>query len=167
FLLTMFQVHHGGFWKFALIYGGTLLGLAELARRVLPAEPMARNAYLIQGLLLTTAGLITKFSGLELALILATESVALLLAGQQRKNGTLLASAYIAALLAVGWGMDGLRQNETPGLWLGIGLGAIMMFNTFLAHRATLSANNVLLRTQPGFFTVLALAIWLAATYNN
>jgi hypothetical protein len=167
FLLTMFQVHHGGFWKFALIYGATLLALAELARRVLPTEPMAKNAYLIQGLLLATAGFITKYSGLELALILATESVALLLAGQQRKNRILLASAYIAALLAVGWGMDGLRLNETPGLWLGIGLGAIMMFNTFLAHRATLPANQVLVRPQPGFFTVLALAIWLAATYNN
>jgi hypothetical protein len=167
FLLTMLQVHHGGFWKFALIYGAALLALAELARRVLPTEPMAKDAYLIQGLLLATAGFITKFSGLELALILATESVALLLAGQQRKNRILLASAYIAALLAVGWGMDGLRQNETPGLWLGIGLGAIMMFNTFLAHRATLPANQVLLRPQPGYFTVLALAIWLAATYNN
>src|SRR5439155_6047736 len=114
-----------------------------------------------------TAGFITKFSGLELALILATESVVLLLAGQQRKNWILLVGAYVAALLSVGWGMDGMRQNETHGLWLGIGLGTMMMFNTFLAHRETLSANQALLRPQPGFFAALALAIWLAATYNN
>src|SRR5580765_6942992 len=86
FLLTMLQVQQGGFWKFSLVDGGILLALSLLARRWLAEEPIAANTYLTQGLLLVTVGLISKFAGLQLALILAVESVMLLLAGQQRKN---------------------------------------------------------------------------------
>jgi uncharacterized membrane protein len=184
FLLTMLQVDIGGFWEFALIYGSVLLALAEVARRVLAAEPLAKNAYLTQGLLLVTVGFITKFSGLQLALILAAESVVLLITGQQRKNPVLLTGAYIAAGLAVGWGMDGMRQFDSSGLWLGVGLGAMMMVNTILAHRQTAaaapapaeatgasrpraSAAAFRLRLQPSYFMVLALAIWFVATWNN
>ena len=71
FLLTMWQVHQEGFWKFALIYGAVLLGLAELSRRILAAEPLAANSYLTQGLLLMTVGFIAKFAGMQLALVLA------------------------------------------------------------------------------------------------
>ncbi|HWI56275.1 MAG TPA: DUF2339 domain-containing protein, partial [Bacillota bacterium] len=81
FLLTMLQVRQEGFWKFALLYGSVLLVLAELARRLLAAEPMAKNSYLTQGLLLVTAGIIShpRLAGLQLALVLAMESVLLLL----------------------------------------------------------------------------------------
>ena len=118
FLLTMLQVQTGGFWKFALIYGSALLVLAEAARRFLAAEPLAKNAYLTQGLLLVTVGFITKYSGLQLALILAAESVVLLFAGQQRQNLVLLAGACIAAALAVGWGIgqhQAIRSTRGSG----------------------------------------------------
>ena len=171
FLLTMLQVNTGGFWKFSLIYGSVLLVLAEVARRVLAAEPLAKNAYLTQGLLLVTVGFITKYSGLQLALILAAESVVLLITGQQRKNLVLLAGAYIAAGLAVGWGMDGMRQFDSRSLWLGASLGALMMVNTILAHRQSSStapaAIGFRLRVPPSYFTVLALAIWFVATWDN
>jgi len=174
FVLTMLQVNTGGFWKFALIYGSVLLVLAEAARRFLAAEPLAKNAYLTQGLLLVTVGFITKFSGLHLALILAAESVVLLVTGQQRKNRVLLAGAYIAAGLAVGWGMDGMKPFDPPGLWLGLGLGSLMMVNTILAHRHSAFAAQAggkteafRLRPQPSYFMALALAIWFVATWNN
>jgi len=138
-----------------------------------------------------TVGFIAKYSGLQLALILAAESVVLLVTGQQRKNRVLLAGAYIAAGLAVGWGMDGMRQFDRPGLWLGLGLGALMLVNTLLAHRHTarsLQAGgtatgplNAALgitraaaetgafrpRWQPSYFTALAFAVWFVATWNN
>jgi hypothetical protein len=167
FLLTMLQVNTGGFWKFALIYGSVLLVLAAVARRVLAAEPLAKNAYLTQGLLLVTVGFITKYSGLQLALILAAESVVLLITGQQRKNLVLLAGAYIAAALAVGWGMDGMKQFDSSGLWLGVGLGALMLVNTVLAHRQTAAATQTLMRPQPAYFGFLALLIWLVALWDN
>ncbi len=46
FILTMLQVHTGGFWKVCLGYGAMLLALAGLAKKMLPAEPLAKNAYL-------------------------------------------------------------------------------------------------------------------------
>ena len=172
FILTMLQVQQGGFWKFALVYGAVLVGLAVLAEFVLADEPLAANAYLTQGLLLITIGFISKFTGLQLALILALESVLLLITGYQRKNSILVTGAYIAAALAVGWGMDGLKQFDTRGVWLGIGLGIMMMVNAFLAHRqlqtgARAQNTAILLRPQPSYFTVLALTIWAVATWDN
>jgi hypothetical protein len=169
----MLQVQQGGFWKFALVDGVVLLGMAAIAGLVLAEEPLAANAYLTQGLLLVTVGFISRFAGLQLALILALESVLLLITGQQRKNLILLTAAYIAAALAVGWGMDGLKQFDTRGLWLGIGLGLMMMINAFLTHRRLASnspgekTTEVLLRPQPSYFTVLALAIWTVAIWDN
>ena len=167
FLLTMMQVHTGGFWKFCLIYGSVLLVLAEGARRFLAAEPLAKNSYLTQGLLLVTVGFITKYSGLQLALILATESVVLLITGQQRKNRVLLAGAYLSAGLAVGWGMDGMREFDQPGLWLGLGLAGLMLVNTVLAHRETATASQAVMRPQPSFFAVLALLVGVVIIHNN
>jgi uncharacterized membrane protein len=167
FVLTMLQVQTGGFWKFCLIYGSALLALAVLARRFLSAEPLAKNAYLTQGLLLVTVGFISKYSGLQLALILATESVILLVAGQQWKNVVLLTGAYIAAALAVGWGTDTIKHFDRQGLWLGIGLGALMLVNTVLVHRETAARSQAPIRLQPSYFAVLALLIGLVAIWNN
>jgi uncharacterized membrane protein len=193
FLLTMMQVHQGGFWKFSLFYGSALLGLAVVARAMLPDEPLVKNSYLTQGLLLATVGIICHpdLAGLNLALILATESVTLLFTGQLRKNRVLLVGAYLAAILAVGWGMDGMMQHEKHGMWLAIGLGFLMLVNTLLAdwdlrrqavggreavngggvgtaiqRRGGAPARRVLL-PQPAYFIVLALAVWLVATWNN
>lgn len=168
FLLTMLQVQHGQFWKFSLIYGVVLLGLAVGARRLLSAEPVAKNSYLTQGLLLVTTGFISHpdLAGLQLALVLAMESVVLLILGQQRRNLVLLTGAYVAAALAAGWGMNGLQQFDRPGVWLAIGLGALMMVNTLLAHRHTVST-SIFLRPQPSYFAVLALLVWFGATWNN
>jgi hypothetical protein len=166
FLLTMLQVQTGGFWKFALIYGGTLLVLAEAARRFLAAEPLSKNAYLTQGLLLVTVGFISKYSGLQLALILAAESVVLLIASQQRKNLVLLAGSFIAAGIATGFGLDGITEFDRPGVWLGLGLGALLMVNTLLAHRQA-AARQALIRLQPGYFGFLALLTWLVALWSN
>lgn len=167
FLLTMLQVQQGGFWKFALVYGAVLLGCAAAARLLLPAEPLARNAYLTQGLLLVTVGFIVKFSGLRLALLLGMESVVLLVSGQQRRNLVLLAGAYLTAGLSIGWGIDGLRAMEPPGLWLAAGLGGLMLVNTVLAHRGAPVRPGYRLRPEPSYFTVLALLIWLVASYDN
>src|SRR5689334_10574590 len=130
----MWQVHHHGFWKFSLIYGVALIGLSELSRWLLPTESLAKNSYLTQGLVLGTIGIISHpdLAGLSLAIILAVESLTLLMVGHQRKSLIMLTGAYIAAALAVGWGMDGMLQHESHGLWLGMGLGAVMLANCLL-----------------------------------
>ncbi|HLH55159.1 MAG TPA: DUF2339 domain-containing protein [Verrucomicrobiae bacterium] len=169
FLLTMAQVHQGGFWKFCLVYGGALLALAALARQSFREERLIENAYLTQGLLLATVGLIFKFSGMHLALVLATESVLLLIISQQRKNLVLLTGAHVAAALAVGWGMDGLRDFDRQNLSLGIGIGVLMLINAWLAHRKLEKAgpSEKLLRGQPTYFCSLAILIWVLSTWHN
>jgi uncharacterized membrane protein len=167
FLLTMLQVREGGFWKFALVYGSALLGLAALAHRLLASETATRNSYLSQGLLLVTLGVIFKFTGLELALILAAESIILLTFGQRRDHVILLLGAYVTAALATVWGVDGLRQFDPQGVWLGTSLGGLIMVNANLAHRHTLSNSGGFLRPRPTYFAGLALLIWLVTTWDN
>ena len=168
FLLTMLQVHHGGFWKFSLGYGVVLLGLAVLARWTLAAEPLTKNSYLTQGLLLATVGLITKFAGLKLALLLGTESVVLLTLGLLRQSLILQIGAYLSGVLAVGWGIASLERNDLPGLYLGAALGALMTFNAFWSHRRSVAEEEEYpIRPVPAYFTILALVSWLATTWYN
>ena len=167
FLLTMIQVHTGGFWKVCLGYGTVLLALACLAKKMLPAEPLTKNAYLTQGLLLVTLGFISKFAGLQLALVLGVESVVLFILGTQRQSAILKFFAYAAAALATGWCVANLKSFDTRGLWTGAGLGALMIFNAFWSHRQDAGKNTQPLRAEPAAFTLLAFAAWLATTWFN
>jgi len=167
FLLTMLQVRHGGFWKFSLIYGIVLLALAGLAKRILPGEPLAKNSYITQGLLLVTLGFISKFAGLKLALVLGVESVTLYVLGTQRKSLVLQVGSYLAAVLAVGWGVDGLERFDARGVWLGSALGALMIVNGVWARRQKSEAESNAPRPAPAYFAVLALAIWCFTTWQN
>jgi len=165
FLLTMLQVHTGGFWKFSLGYGTALLALALLAKKFLPAEPLAKNAYLTQGLLLVTLGFITKFAGFQLALVLGVESVVLYIVGTQRQSVVLKFFAYAAALLATGWCIASLQPFIGRGLWTGVALGAFMAVNAVRAH--WLEKDPSSLRLETTAFTLLAFASWTAAVWSN
>ncbi len=167
FALTMWQVRAGHFWVFSLSDGAVLLAASELARRLLANEPLARDFYLTQGLLLVTVGFIAKFAGLDLALILAAESVTLLMLGYLRQSKVLRAGAYVAAVLSIGWGMDGMLQSDARGLWLGMGLGALMLWNALWTDRQHAADRRKLVRPQTAYFTVLALLIWLVTTWDN
>ena len=167
FLLTMIQVYAGGFWKFSLACGTVLLALALAAKKFLPAEPAAKNAYLTQGLLLVTLGFITKFSGLQLALVLGVESALLFVLGSQRASPVLKFFAFAAALLATGWCVVNQRHFDAHGLWTGAGLGALLAFNAFWAHRTEAGKSAALFRAAPTFFTLLAFAGWLVTTWFN
>jgi uncharacterized membrane protein len=167
FLLTMLQVHSGGFWKFSLSYGAVLLALAGLAKKMLPEEPLAKNAYLTQGLLLVTLGFIFKFTGLQLSLVLGAESVVMFMLGSQRQSVVMKFFAFAAALLATGWCVANLIRFDERGLWTGAGLGALLVFNAFWAHRLDAGKSTSPLRAEPVFFTVLAFASWLATTWFN
>jgi len=172
FVLTMLQVHSGGFWKFSLGYGTVLLALAMFAKQMLPDEPLAKNSYLTQGLLLVTLGFISKFAGLQLALVLGVESVVLFVLGSQRQSLVLKCFSFAAAVLATGWCVANLKQFDFEivddhGMWIGGGLGALLAFNAFWAHRLDAGKSSSPLRAEPTFFTLLAFASWLAATWCN
>ena len=167
FLLTMIQVHTGGFWKFSLGYGTALLALAGLARKTLPDEPLAKGSYLTQGLLLVTLGLISKFAGLQLALVLGVESVGLYVLGTQRPSIVLKSFAYASAVLAVGAGIVSQKHFDHQSLWTGAGLGALLMFNAYWANRKQGDHEKQPLRIEPSAFTLLAFAAWMVTTWFN
>ena len=169
FLLTMLQVHHGGFWKFSLGYGAVLLALSAWSRRVFVDEPIVRNSYLTQGLLLVTVGLVAKYLDTPrmLALVLGAESVVLLVLVTQRRSLILQIGAYLSAAMSVGWGIDGVEKFDRPGLYLGTALGVLMGFNAFWSGRKSPAANPAALRPTPAFFTLLALMIGIYTTWCN
>ncbi len=167
FLLTMLQVHSGKFWQFSLIYGAVLLVLVEVSRRIFPNEPLTKNSYLTQGLLLVTIGFISKYSGLQLALVLAAESVVLFVLGTARRSLILQIGAYLAGGMSVGWGFDGLDSFDTHGLWLGSALGGMMVFNSFWAHRQEPQTDPSSIRAVPAYFAALAVLVWGFTTWQN
>ncbi len=169
FLLTMAQVHQGKFWEFSLWYGVVLLVMAELARRFLASEPITKNTYLTQGLVLVTVGLISKFIDKhdQLALVLAAESVILFILGVLRRNIFLQTGAYLSGAMAVAWGIDALERDNSQTLWLGVALGALMAVNAFWSHWKMLWADKRELRPVTTYFTGLALVMWVAATWFN
>ncbi|HEX4645409.1 MAG TPA: hypothetical protein VH598_07345, partial [Verrucomicrobiae bacterium] len=166
FILTMLQVHHGGFWKFSLIYGAVLLGLAASALKFLAADKLSHNTYLTQGLLLVTLGFLTYFTGFKLSLVLAVESVVLVALGQMLKSRVMQVASLAAAALAAGWAAASIEPFDNTGLLTGAAVGAMMLLNAFLLRREVAfeqSASN--LRTI--FYTALAVLMGLITTWQN
>ncbi len=167
FILTMIQVQSGGFWKVCLGYGAGLVALAGLAKKMIPGEPPAKNAYLTQGLLLVTLGFISKFTGLQLALVLGMESVVLFSLGTQRQSLILKFFSFATAALATVWCVSNLNRFETHGLWIGAGLGAFLIFNAFWAYRQDAERNKATLHAESVFFMLFACANWIASIWRN
>jgi len=165
--VVLLQVHRDWFWAFSLGYGGILLGLTLMATRLLGDQKLAQNSYLIQGLLLVTVGLIAKFTGLQLALLLGAQSVALIVLSELRRNRILRLSAAIVALLAVAWGISGIKRFDPTGLVLGTALGAMMTFNAWWTRRYDREPDRSLLRLRTAYYVGLALLIWLVTTTQN
>jgi uncharacterized membrane protein len=166
FILTMLQVHQGGFWKFSLIYGAVLVGLAGLAWRLRAEDKMFRNTYLTQGLLLVTLGFITYFTGLRLSLVLAMESIVLVLLGQQLQNRVIQIGSYAAAALAVGWCLPHIQPLDRTGLLSGAAIGAAMLFNATRFRKEAVFEKSAT-HPQTIFFTALGLLVWLMVSWQN
>lgn len=93
------------FWMFALVFGTMLLILSGVARRMRRDDLAFDGAYLAQGLIIFTVGLIARFSGYQLAIVLGVESTALLFLSQFRHgqlfriaSGLTSAGAFCLAL---------------------------------------------------------------------
>jgi hypothetical protein len=154
-VLSLAAHRDGRLWEFCLAFGAVLLGLAAFARMRLPQEPSVRAAYVTQGLLLVTVGLIIKFTGHQLAVLLAAESVVLLTLGLRQPSRLLRAGAFVTAALAVGWLVLTARPGDSPVL--GLGVTALLLFNAWWMGRHKDPADAALLRARTSVFSVLAL----------
>lgn len=166
-LLTILKVGEGSFWQFNLISGAVLLAASVLARLRMRNEPLAANTYLTQGLLLVTIGIIAKFSGFQLALALALESVLLCMTGILLRNIVMRTGACVSAALASLWALDGIEPNDTAGAWLAGGVGGLFLFNALWSHWKEQGKSPNLLRATPTYFSALALVIGSVAIWQN
>lgn len=135
FLLTMVQLGTGGFWKVCVGFGSVLLALAYLARVHLPDDSIVKSSYLTQGLVFVTAGLIGRFSGMSLALLLCAESVIIYALGCRIGSMVLRVGGWICALLAAGWTIEGLDVTRVSTAYMGGGVAAGMLVNAMRADK--------------------------------
>ncbi|MDB6122899.1 MAG: Membrane protein-like protein [Pedosphaera sp.] len=166
FILTMLQVRQGGFWKFSLLYGTILIAMSVLAERLFASDKILRNTYLTQGLLLVTLGFVTKYTGLTLSMVLAVEGVALTILSQQLKSKVLQVGSYVAAILAVAWGVLTIRPFDHNGLIIGSVVGALMLLNASWFRKKTVFETSHT-HFPTAFFTILALLMWGVTTWQN
>lgn len=166
-LLTLSMAAARGWqlWQFCLGFGAVLLGLAAFARTRLPQEPSVRAAYLTQGLLLVTLGLITKFSGQQLAVLLAAESVVLLTLGLRQPSRLLRAGAFVVATLAAGWFVLGWEPGQPVAL--GLGVTGLLLFNAWWMGRHEDPADTTLLRPRTTWLSLLPLVAGAATILQH
>jgi len=117
--------HPEVFWVFAVVFGGVLLALSALAFRLKPAQPIFDGAYLAQGLMVLALGIAAKFSGYQLGLILAFQSVALIFGGRRRQQVLCEAASVLSALAAFVLAFD----RSAPHPWLAPALTALFLLS--------------------------------------
>lgn len=134
FILVTFSLP-GPFWRLALLSGATLLACSAISTRLLADDALPRRAYLAQGLLLTTLGFIARFEGPTLPLILAAESVILLVFATQWKSKVLAVGSILCVALAASWSFVAIfDRNGQPSL-APIFIAAFFIFNSAWSKR--------------------------------
>ena len=164
-LLSMMHVSRGNFWKFSLAFGAALLAAMWLARKFLADEPVVKNTYLVQGLTLITVGFIAYFTGLKLALVLAAESVVLVVLGHQQKNLFVRGGGYITAALSAAWVLAGMTADRAD-LGLGAAIGVAFLFNAWWEQRHDAERAASVMRPFTSYFVALALGICAVVTWH-
>lgn len=162
----------GAFWKWSLGFGAVLCVLAEASR----AQRLGREtegAYLIEGLLLITAGLVAYFEGWQLALALALQTVALLARAHVREERLPLwfSQASAVAVFVTAAQRFAAAPDDVP--WLSAGAaGALLLFAAWWSQRrldryvgppaaGVLPDYRATLGVAPAFYAFFASAVWL------
>jgi hypothetical protein len=92
----------------------------------------------------------------------------LLFVAQLRKNFILEAGAYVSGAMATIAGVNDIGPFDRRGLYLGIGIGALMAFNAALMDRREKApADAGIPRPGPSYYTLLAMVLWFVSIWNN
>lgn len=135
FAPTFQSIYPQQFWLFAVIFGAVLIGLSQAARRMRTEELAFDGAYLAQGLIILAVGMVAKFTGYQLGVMLAIESSALLYFSKFRHAMLLRIASGLAATGAMGFAFAGFFEQK-PLAWLGAAfIGLILIGNALLLKR--------------------------------
>lgn len=165
--LSFWNSNNGRFWLFSLAFGAVLVLLSVLAARRFADEKEVGGSLLTQGLLLVTLGIIVKFSGMSLALLLAAESVALLLAGYRLNLVILRVGAYITATLSVFHCLPNLASFDVRDLITAVGVGGAMLFCGCWTQRNIHGEEDAEADGRLFFWSLATWLIGLVATWQN
>ena len=116
------------YWTFPCGLGVACLGLAWLAWRRLDREPLADGAYLAQGLMFLTLGIVTKLSGHQLALALALEGAILTTCRRSRHPWIYQGAAMLVSGIAFVGGMLRITDESSLALPLGGTLALLFLY---------------------------------------
>lgn len=165
--LNFWTEHHDRFWAFCIIFGAVQIGLSALAFRYLEKETEVHGGLLTQGLLLITLGLVVKFSGMSLALMLAAESVALLITGYRLNLLILRIGAYVTAALSVGFCLPHITPFHLPDLVKAVSVGAAMLYCGCVARKQIADEESSEADGRLFFWSAAVWLITLVTTWQN
>ncbi len=135
FALTAPAFHAGypeQFWIFAVLFGAILLVLSGAARRMRRDDLIFDGAYLAQGLIIFTVGLIARFSGFQLAIVLGVESTALLFLSQFRHRQILRIASGLTSAGALLHALDAFAKHDERAWLVGALVTALLLGNAAL-----------------------------------
>ena len=166
-VLTFLPRNEGRFWVLCLTFGGLLLVQAWLARKTLPAERAIYNSLLPQALALITLGFLAKFSGVHLGLILAAETITLLIIGYQLEQRIMRAAAYIVGLLAFGNTVLDLPQFDSESMIFASAVGAVFLACGVWTQRRIDAQNENDGEPRLLYWSCLSWLVWLITVWQN
>lgn len=153
------QIYPGSFWIFALGFGSVLLGLAWLANRRERDDLFMDAAYLGQGLLLVTIGLVAKITGYQLALVLAAESAVLLTCCRARHGWLFQTAAGAVATAAFVLTCRQVQHDRSLTLLLCGSEALVFLYNARWFKRLT--STDTRFNWRSAYFAALSLALGL------
>lgn len=165
--LSFWQSQNGRFWLFSLGFGTVLIALSALAARRFAEEKEVGGSLLTQGLLLVTLGFIVKFSGMSLALILAAESVALVMIGYRMNLLILRIGAYATATLSLFYCLPRIAQFDLADLMKALGVGGAMLFCGCWTQRQIAREEDPEADGRLFFWSAASWLVCLVATWQN
>jgi uncharacterized membrane protein len=157
--LELYATNPDLYWSLPAALGVALIALSRLARSLHPASSSFDGACLAQGLLLFSTALVVKFSGFQLALLLAAESTLLLYCTRGRHQPLMKIAASLAAVGGWACAVDAISHHNEGAWQAGVAVAVILLWNAWLFRRLHHAEQPTRLRLLPSFFTTLSLVL--------
>jgi uncharacterized membrane protein len=158
------------FWRFAIIFGAALLALGAFSHRRVDAA--TAGVYRMQGLLLITLAIVTYFSGWQLGLMLALQTLVLTGAASWRCSRVLLLAAILAGVLAAVASVGHIVGNHASSIILPISVtGIFLLAAAWTARHRPRGETPELYPTwfgvASGILSVLGPLVWFSAMIDR
>lgn len=154
-------------WIFTLVYGALLLLLSlTTAKREAKESPVA-GAYLAQGLTLVFVGFLFKFSGYQLALILALQSATLMKLSRGRHGWIFQFFSHLSALVSGVYMLGVIFDDGGHATITAAGVAVVLLGVAWLFKKQRNLLTPISFQWRAALFTTLALLLAAAAIFHS